>query len=350
LAVASYLHDVGDIVAVPMQCPTLIVTDPQRIIKVLRCIITTNLNNKIFKLSEEVRYEFIAQIELKTFTFSLKVLVEVWKKYVTESDVPQLLNVLEKLHIVVKIDDGYCFPSLRDPNNEIPKIDSVKRSFSLEYPIQPLMGMLTSILVQIGQRLMKKGTKPTISQNHIQFESSDGLMIHFWYGKRKVQTSMDFCEKIWFELNVRRPEKSSVQNEIIAVRNIKQITDKLLNQSSNLWEIAFCPECNLCHARDLLLENVVVWMKCGHKEWDKVSDGIIIPLEELEKLIEQMESMNNMIPLNDRFESKIIIALKFCKLLSTLDRRTKNLNLLRKKAIEAFSNFTDGLFGLEMSF
>jgi hypothetical protein len=150
LDVASYLHDVGDIVAVPMHHPTLIVTDSQRMIEVLRCVITTNLEKKAFNMPNEIRCEFIVQLKHKTFTFSLKVLIEFWKQHVIEKDIPQLLNVLEKLHIVVQIDDGFCFPWLRDPNHEIPKIDDGEQSFGFEYPMQPLMGMLTSILIHIG--------------------------------------------------------------------------------------------------------------------------------------------------------------------------------------------------------
>jgi hypothetical protein len=71
-------------------------------------------------------------------------------------------------------------------------------------------------------------------------------------------------------------------------------------------------------------------------------------LKELEKLIEQMESENNTMPLNDRFELKKKFALEFCKLLPSLDGQTKHFNLLRKKAITAFCNFSDGLFDLKM--
>jgi hypothetical protein len=69
---------------------------------------------------------------------------------------------------------------------------------------------------------MKKRTKPIISQNHIQFESVDGLMmIHFWFGQRTVQTSMDVCEKVWFELNIRLPNTCSMGVEIKTIRKIK---------------------------------------------------------------------------------------------------------------------------------
>jgi hypothetical protein len=76
LDVASYLYDVGDIVVVLMHHPTLIVTDPQRMIEVLRCDITTNLEMKAFNMPNKIKCEFIVQLKNKTFTFSLKVLIE----------------------------------------------------------------------------------------------------------------------------------------------------------------------------------------------------------------------------------------------------------------------------------
>jgi hypothetical protein len=90
--------------------------------------------------------------------------------------------------------------------------------------------------------------KPIISQNHIQFESVDGLMIHFWFGQRTVQTNMNVCEKVWFELNIRLPNTCSMGVEIKTIRKIKQIINERLNQSGNLWEIGICPKCNVCHA------------------------------------------------------------------------------------------------------
>jgi hypothetical protein len=71
-------------------------------------------------------------------------------------------------------------------------------------------------------------------------------------------------------------------------------------------------------------------------------------LEKLEKLIKQMESENNTMPLSKRFELKKKFALKFCKFLPSLDGQTKRFNLLRKKAIIAFCNFSDGLFIFKM--
>jgi hypothetical protein len=333
---AAYLHDIGDIIYIPHH---FVVTDPKLIIEIILEMTVENLD--VSKISEDLQVDFSQDLESKIF--SLKVLQEVWKKYLTPSQTQTILSVFESLAVVVRYaPERYIFPWLCNRIDESPVLQEM--NFGIRCAVSPGLGVQSLIFVRIVQALKKSGSKHyRLYQNGVKFFTNEMSKVHFWYGARSVWLPklLDKTDIVWFELNINGKEQK-------ILTKVREIVEEVLKQPCKVWEIAVCPKCKFECARKLNHFDEKK-MGCCAVDWSTVSHKLGVQHEDLINMIEKMKSRDHQVyeekdkykSLEERIQDKMEDALEFCSLLTQMSD-SKEIVTIRKRAKEAFETLIRG--------